>query len=799
MTSFIRILTTTTLDSSPSILLALTNGNKILVNCGDGCQRAFLDSQGLRLKSVTKVCLTHLNPTAIGGLPGLLLTLADTNEHANISRAAMAQIKANAGSNTSQNGKQFSHKNHHSRGQQDRHETHEGIELYGPRGLSSFTRSLRHFMRRDQFPFIVMEGPTLGTKPRIDHQQPEQKKQKIADVKNEEYTIEALEFFHDIDPKLKKTVPIQSFVFETEPLVGKFRPDKAAELGIPSGPLFAKLKLGNTITFQNSNGESVTVHPYEVLEEGYPGVAVVIIYCPTKYVLQQLQTTPKLQSFQKENVSEKVLDLIIHMVPRILFEGEEYQNWLKEFPSNTSHIWMDLLNTDDAHNCKGESPFTSSSLGAIVRSMINDTIFSCPVRDPVEVTSVDDNIPKLNSVTVAKRNLEYLLIPRAKSGIVTLENSDNDISKLEQAKEIILESGALDAIPKNPNDFIRNTLQHGEILLTGTGSALPCKHRNVSGICLTVNGGKRMLLDCGEGTLGQLLRFKIRENQSYKALLSSIQAVWISHSHADHHLGILRLLSQRDPSEEPIILIAPTAMFNFLSDYARIDPTIRGKYEILNCFDIKSRYDLNSSWIGRDIALKLNSRLGITSMQAVRVSHCRDSFAIIIDFPKDSLGKVAYSGDCRPSPKFANCGLDADILIHEATFEDSMKEEAFLKRHCTVKEAIDIANRMKAKSLILTHFSQRYPKLPQTVNLHNTLENTSQMPIVIAFDGMTLTPDTIPLAVKFTDSLRRLYPDEFQDEHNDNLVSIQDQNNHEQLDAKQILSIPGIFTQKDLL
>jgi len=36
-------------------------------------------------------------------------------------------------------------------------------------------------------------------------------------------------------------------------------------------------------------------------------------------------------------------------------------------------------------------------------------------------------------------------------------------------------------------------------------------------------------------------------------------------------------------------------------------------------------------------------------------------------------------------------GLDTDLLIHEATFEDGMEEDAVLKRHSTVGDAIDVA------------------------------------------------------------------------------------------------------------
>lgn len=85
----------------------------------------------------------------------------------------------------------------------------------------------------------------------------------------------------------------------------------------------------------------------------------------------------------------------------------------------------------------------------------------------------------------------------------------------------------------------------------GTGAAVPSKYRNASGLMLRYMHsadaeGQSLLLDCGESTLGQLARLHcgLRGEQG-KRLLSSIQAVWISHKHADHHLGLLSIISLR--------------------------------------------------------------------------------------------------------------------------------------------------------------------------------------------------------------------------------------------------------------
>jgi len=74
--------------------------------------------------------------------------------------------------------------------------------------------------------------------------------------------------------------------------------------------------------------------------------------------------------------------------------------------------------------------------------------------------------------------------------------------------------------------------------------------------------------------------------------------------------------------------------------------------------------------------------------------------------------RFAYSGDCRPNREFIRAGMNADILIHESTFESELEYEAVKKFHCTINEACTVGRCMRAKFLLLTHFSQRYPKVP---------------------------------------------------------------------------------------
>jgi ribonuclease Z len=92
-------------------------------------------------------------------------------------------------------------------------------------------------------------------------------------------------------------------------------------------------------------------------------------------------------------------------------------------------------------------------------------------------------------------------------------------------------------------------------------------------------------------------------------------------------------------------------------------------------------------------------------LQTLPADHCFDAHSLIIR--RKNAGAIVYTGDSRPVPLLAQEAKHAQVLIHEATFEEDMIEEAKSKRHSTVKEAIDMANLMKAKCLVLTHFSQR--------------------------------------------------------------------------------------------
>ena len=126
------------------------------------------------------------------------------------------------------------------------------------------------------------------------------------------------------------------------------------------------------------------------------------------------------------------------------------------------------------------------------------------------------------------------------------------------------------------------------VTFLGTGAALPSKYRNVSSTYVAVNPGAAhgewgFLLDAGEGTLGQLRRrFGFH---GAAAAVASLAFVYVSHIHADHHLGLVRILAERqrvsgdgadggggDGAGAPLLVFGPPRLRLWLEEVAVLEP-----------------------------------------------------------------------------------------------------------------------------------------------------------------------------------------------------------------------------------
>lgn len=114
-----------------------------------------------------------------------------------------------------------------------------------------------------------------------------------------------------------------------------------------------------------------------------------------------------------------------------------------------------------------------------------------------------------------------------------------------------------------------------------------------------------------------------------------------------------------------------------------------------------------------------------------------------------------FSGDTMPCKNLVKLGQDCDLLIHEATMEDDLLEEAKMKLHSTTSQAIQAGEQMRSKFTLLTHFSQRYATIPP---LPNDDENSSKLKNVgIAYDNMHISLSQLPLLPLMYPTLKLMF------------------------------------------
>ncbi len=267
------------------------------------------------------------------------------------------------------------------------------------------------------------------------------------------------------------------------------------------------------------------------------------------------------------------------------------------------------------------------------------------------------------------------------------------------------------------------------ITFLGTSSSRPTVRRNVSAIALQ-REGELFLLDCGEGTQRQMMRFGVG---------FGVREILITHMHADHYLGItglLRTLSLQGRVEE-LVIWGPEGSSETLRTVAQLGGeriqfpvAIRelpgGESVRYAGFEIRA---FSTEHTAASVGLRLaeDTRLGrfdvaearqlgvpegplygrLHGGEDVHLADGRLIRAADLVGPERPGRAVVYTGDTRPCDATIEAARDADLLIHECTFSDEDRLRAVETRHSTAKEAAEVAARASVRTLVLTHFSAR--------------------------------------------------------------------------------------------
>lgn len=441
---------------------------------------------------------------------------------------------------------------------------------------------------------------------------------------------------------------------------GKFMAAVAKELGVKPGPLNGRLAKGETICLP----DGTVVTPQMCVGPATPGPIFAYLDLPSEehqrsFISRQAEYSQYLEGGELA----AQLKLVIHYVGDVnCWSTAKSIPW----PKHVRHL---LIKKDSKHLTLISSFEMQEKLGNAFNFANYPLPFSASFL--FEETLICKPLTKV----------EWLPVTPS----LTIDES-----------ETIIRPPAM----SNPNSewdaLIKREVPDLLTTVFGTGAAMPGKYRNVSSTLVSFNldHGQRhlesVLLDCGEGTIGQLYR---SFGDAYDQVIRSINLIFISHLHADHHAGLAGFLRVRQQLgiNEPIVIVGPTRYLLWLQEYSECSPL--PSYKFISA---------------EDLLLQPKSFSGITEFTVVPVEHCPRSYAC--RFETASGLKILFSGDTRPCESVISAGQHVDLLIHEATMGDDLQDEAIAKRHSTISEAIDVGRKMSAKHILLTHFSQRYAK-----------------------------------------------------------------------------------------
>ena len=257
--------------------------------------------------------------------------------------------------------------------------------------------------------------------------------------------------------------------------------------------------------------------------------------------------------------------------------------------------------------------------------------------------------------------------------------------------------------------------EYPQLLVLGTGCASPSPYRGSSGYALHTSTEFSIILEVGEAFVTQWNRYAEGRD------VSTIRVIWISHAHWDHYGGLVPLLEsirlQREAKRlkrAPLWLVAPPKVLRYVKIMLGEAPGVR----VCLMKDSSTMKEL------------LQDVPEIRAWDHVRVDHsCYDAYGTVLECQQDSF-VLCFSGDTRPSRALVDAcrGRNVDLLIHEATFNDTEIEMSVAKKHSTIEEALRVARDMGAKQTLLTHFSHRYDKMQSNV--------ASNGRVAFAVDGM---------------------------------------------------------------
>ncbi|MFV0604548.1 MAG: ribonuclease Z [Niabella sp.] len=272
------------------------------------------------------------------------------------------------------------------------------------------------------------------------------------------------------------------------------------------------------------------------------------------------------------------------------------------------------------------------------------------------------------------------------------------------------------------------------VTILGNNSAVPAFDRHPTSQVISTYG-KNFLVDCGEGTQIQLIKYKIRR--------SKISHIFISHLHGDHYFGLIGLLSSFAllGRHQELHIVAPAPLQQIIEMQIKVADTtltyplhfhiITGSGKLMvvddieiSCFKTNHRIEcygfafkqvkkprriIPSKVKEYNIPVSYYTNLQLGKDYATEGGNIVKNEELTIEAPK---GKTyAFCADTKYDESLLPHIQNMDMIYHETTYLDNFAERATQRFHSTTKQAGLIAQKAGVRKLLIGHFSSKYDVL----------------------------------------------------------------------------------------